>query len=321
MKVLIIHLLVLFGIQAIAQDFGAIKNYKVNYAVAISPRERLIAIRSFNISGQKYFLLADPQKLTTKIAKVSDYTVSTLLLENVQKMFSTSVYMKVLDESIHNGSRLQDAGIDYPIPKEKGITLTIDLCPSQKPLDRIIFSSLIAEFAKVESPVPVAISVSGKWMMKHESDLAWLKQLSAGGRLKITWINHSYNHRVNNLPLSENFLLSKDTDLKSEVLNNEQLMLKNGLVPSVFFRFPGLVSDQQVVQQISSYGLIATGSDAWLAKGQHAQNGSIVLIHGNGNEEIGVNDFIQLLQQKKIEVKNKQWSLFDLRQGLNQQFE
>jgi len=139
--------------------------------------------------------------------------------------------------------------------------------------------------------------------------------------LDITWINHSYHHEVNNLPLTENFLLAPGTNLDVEVLENEKLMLKNGLIPSVFFRFPGLVSNQSTVDKIEFYGLIPVGSDAWLAKGQMPNSGSIVLIHGNGNEEIGVKDFIQLLKNKQIDVKNKQWLLFDLRQGLEKEFD
>jgi len=98
-------------------------------------------------------------------------------------------------------------------------------------------------------------------------------------------------------------------------------MLKNGLLPSVFFRFPGLVSDQQLVYRITDFGLIPIGTDAWLAKGQAPQAGSIVLIHGNGNEPVGVNDFIALLKQKAPEVAKKQWLLYDLRQSVDDEFE
>jgi hypothetical protein len=93
-------------------------------------------------------------------------------------------------------------------------------------------------------------------------------------------------------------------------------MLQNGLRPSTFFRFPGLVSDQQVVDSVLNYGIIPIGSDAWLAKGQKAYSGSIVLIHGNGNEPMGVKDFIRLLQNEKASVLNKQWLLYDLRESV-----
>jgi len=98
-------------------------------------------------------------------------------------------------------------------------------------------------------------------------------------------------------------------------------MLRNGLLPSVFFRFPGLVSDQQLVFKITDFGLIPIGTDAWLAKGQAPQAGSIVLIHGNGNEPVGVNDFIALIKEKAPEVAKKQWLLYDLRQSVDDEFE
>jgi hypothetical protein len=115
-------------------------------------------------------------------------------------------------------------------------------------------------------------------------------------------------------------LLAPGTDLDFEILGTEIALLQNGLMPSVFFRFPGLVSDNKIVTKITDFGLIPIGSDAWLAKGQQAQRGSIVLIHGNGNEPIGVNDFITLLKNKKDQVQSKQWLLYDLRESVDDEF-
>ena len=159
-------------------------------------------------------------------------------------------------------------------------------------------------------------------MLKHKEDLDWLKKLRNDGEIRITWVNHSYNHRVSKTaPLKMNFLLEPGTDINYEVLATEELMLKNGLVPSIFFRFPGLVSDQQLVYKITDFGLIPIGSDAWLAKGQQPQAGSIVLIHGNGNEPVGVDDFIKLLQSKTKQIANKQWLLYDLRESIDEEAE
>lgn len=321
MKLKLLSLFMLLCSSVFAQRFEDIKRYKVNYALATGNEGKLIAWRSFTNNNQKYLLLVDPQTLQTKVELANGYTLAKLDMGNVRAIFKNTPYVKALDATLFNDKALQNSGIDHAIPQEKGIALTIDLCPSHKELDRIIFQSLIDEFKKIAKPVPLALSVSGKWMLKHKGDLEWLKGLVAQNELAITWINHSYNHEVNKLPLAENFLLSKNTNLDVEVLANEQLMLKNGLVPSVFFRFPGLVSNQQTVEQMVNYGLIAVGSDAWLAKGQQAHAGSIVLIHGNGNEEIGVKDFIKLLQAKQVDVKNKQWLLFDLRQGLEKEYE
>jgi len=330
--------LCIFNMMALAQNFNDIKKYRVNYALArissktslknisldpnnIEGIDALLAIRSFTANGQKYILLVNPNSLNSKIDFANKYTLSSLQYSNVLAIFKNTSYVKSIEAAAAKDLQLQNAGIDHAIPNEKGITLTIDLCPSHKALDRIIFQSVFDEFKKIEQPAPLAISVSGKWMLKHQDDLNWLKSLVEKKELNITWVNHTYNHEVNKLPLAENFLLALGTNLDVEVLENEKLMLKNGLTPSVFFRFPGLVSDKTIVERIEDYGLIPVGSDAWLAKGQQPNAGSIVLIHGNGNEEIGVKDFIQLLKTKQADVKNKQWLLFDLRQGLEREFE
>jgi hypothetical protein len=202
------------------------------------------------------------------------------------------------------------------------VTLTIDLCPSHKPLDRIIFTSLIAEFKKTEMPVPLALSITGKFMLTHPGDLLWLKSLIDSGEISVTWINHTYNHHYDpNIPLKKNFLLEPGTNLNFEILGTEEALLQNGFLSSVFFRFPGLVSDQQVVDSVISYGLIPIGSDSWLAKGQPVHKGSIILIHGNGNEPVGIKDFIRLLQTDESSVMKKEWLLYDLRESIEDEFQ
>lgn len=317
----IISILLLSTSSSLGQTFKSIKKYKMEYFVANKGTEKLIGIRSFANDGQRYLLLINPQTLDSKVDLASNYVISKTSWTQILTEFKTSPYIKSLTAAAAKDFQIQDAGIDNAIPEEQGITLTIDLCPSHKPLERIIFQSVFDEFKKIVQPAPLAISVSGKWMLKHQDDLNWLKSLVNKKDLDITWINHSYNHEVNNLPLAENFLLAPGTNLDTEVLENEKLMLKNGLTPSIFFRFPGLVSDRSIVQKIEAYGLIPIGSDAWLAKGQQANNGSIVLIHGNGNEELGVKDFLELLKTKKEEVISKQWLLFDLRKGLQKVYE
>lgn len=245
-----------------------------------------------------------------------------MTLAQVRELFKKTPYEKALSKAESQSVMVQDAGIERGVPKEMGISLTADLCPSHRPLDKRIFTDMFAAFQQVERPVPIALSVTGVWMNRHEADLAWLKQMQQKGEIYITWINHSYNHHVSKtLPLKQNFLLEAGTNINYEVLETEKDMLKNGLLPSAFFRFPGLVSDQALVTQITNYGLIPVGTDAWLAKGQQPQAGSIVLIHGNGNEPVGVQDFINLLRSKAPSIAKKQWLLYDLRETVGEEFE
>ena len=88
-----------------------------------------------------------------------------------------------------------------------------------------------------------------------------------------------------------------------------------GMVPSVFFRFPGLVSSRALFDRVVAHGLVPVGSDAWLAKGQRPTEGSIVLVHGNGNEPIGIEDFLRLLRTERANIRDRDWLLVDLRQS------
>jgi hypothetical protein len=299
-----------------------ISNYKVYYGWAHHFPQDWMVIRQFENNGKNYLFLVNPQTLQTKIDEASFYEVKPMTYNVARAYFRTTPYIKAIDKAEKQSKNIQDAGIESGLPKETGISLTADLCPSHRPLDRVIFTDIYQEFQKVETPVPVALSITGVWMRQHQTDLQWLKQLQKEHEIYITWINHSYNHRVSTkLPLKENFLLEAGTDINYEVLETEKAMLKNGLLPSVFFRFPGLVSDQQLVYKITDFALIPIGTDAWLAKGQASQPGSIVLIHANGNEPVGVNDFINLLKSKTQSIAKKQWLLYDLRESVDEEFE
>jgi hypothetical protein len=301
------------------QNFLDITKYEIYYGWAHNYPQDWIVLRRFENRDKEYYLMVNPQTLQTKVNESSFYQVKTMTLAEIRAVFKNTPYEKAIRKAEKQSASIQNAGIERGIPTETGISLTADLCPSHKPLDRRIFTTMFTEFKKVEKPAPIALSVSGLWMLNHKEDLEWLKHLINEGEIRITWVNHSYNHRVSKTaPLKENFLLEPGTNILYEVLATEQLMLKNGLVPSVFFRFPGLVSDQQLVYKITDFGLIPIGSDAWLAKGQQPNAGSIVLIHGNGNEPVGVEDFIKLLKSKTKQIAKKQWLLYDLSESVDE---
>jgi hypothetical protein len=307
------------SLSCLAQE--GISNYRQFFGTIRYQDKELLLLRSFEQNGKLNYLAADPQEMTTLLLPSQGLVVKNKGLAASLDEFKESPYMNAINAVRQRAAALQDAGIIHGFPKEKGVTLTIDLCPSHKALDRIIFTSLIAEFKKIEQPVPVAVSITGRWMLSHTDDLSWLKNLVKNGEITVTWVNHSYNHRVSaSAPLKTNFLLEPGTDLNFEILGAELAMLQHGLLPSLFFRFPGLVSDQQVVDKLLTYGIIPVGSDAWLAKGQKAASGSIVLIHGNGNEPLGVKDFIKLLQTQQKAVTGKTWLMYDLRESVEEEF-
>jgi peptidoglycan/xylan/chitin deacetylase (PgdA/CDA1 family) len=296
-----------------------ITHYRAMYASYQQDEQSVIVLRAFDNNNIGHYLVVNPENLSTAIVPAAGIKLTSNNFSELRKKFSSTPYVKAMQDAENNSKSLQDAGVTHSIPKERGINLTIDLCPSHKKLDRIVFTDLINEFKKLEIPVPMAISVSGLWMEKHADDLDWLKGLVNKGDLTIDWINHTYSHPTNkNLPLDENFMLEHGVNISDEILKNEVEMIAHGITPSVFFRFPGLVSDQSIFTKVTAFGIIPVGSDAWLAKGQKPVDGSFVLIHGNGNEPLGVLRFIELLKSENINIHDKKWKLYDLRGSLMQ---
>lgn len=318
----IISLVIIQALTTTTLTAQNIEAYSIYYATGKYQSENLLTLRSFLKDGEKSYLAVDLNTLRTQVITASTLTVQTEAWKNIEAANAVTPYFKALARAAEQALPMQDAGIVQGFTREKGVNLTIDLCPSHKPMDRVVFTSLISAFGKTEKPVPLSLSISGRFMLTHRADIDWLKNLEKAGDLSLTWINHTYNHHYSpGIPLQDNFLLKPGTDIRFEILGIEIAMLQHGLVPSVFFRFPGLVSDKAVVDKVLTYGLIPVGSDAWLAKGQRATPGSIVLIHGNGNEPIGVNDFLQLLRSERGSAINRQWLLYDLRESLEDEFQ
>jgi len=286
------------------------------YAPFTGASDRVVALRKFRSEGRTKFFIVNTHDLSTTIGDSSELRISPLPMKEIRDRYAATPYCKALADAEANAGSLQDAGITHFLRTQPGIDLTIDLCPSRRPLDRVLFADLFAEFGKVEHPIPLAISITAVWMKEHPDDLKWLLGLVKNGDVTVTWVNHTCHHRVDrDLPIPENFILEKGTNIPTEILCTEEAMLENGMLPSVFFRFPGLISDALVFRTVTGYGLIPVGSDAWLAKNQKATSGSIVLVHANGNEPLGIRELISLLRQEQGNITAKRWMLYDLRES------
>ncbi|QHV94110.1 polysaccharide deacetylase family protein [Spirosoma endbachense] len=295
-----------------ANAIGQMSDYRVYFGTTLQ-RPQQIILRQWQQNRQLRYLTVNPQTLETAIVALPSSNVQPLPWAKLAPQFQKTPYLRAIRAEQQRDQNLQDAGLERADTTERGFSLTIDLCPSNKPLTRSVFEQLIAAFEPEEKPIPITITITGLWMARHAQDLAYLKGLVSRGDLAITWVNHSYYHHYDpRLPLSVNFLLEPNTNLTNEILLNEQAMIKNGLTPSPFFRFPGLVSDKFVFDRVLAFGLLPIGCDAWLAKNQQPKQGSLVLIHANGNEPVGIADFIRLIRQKADSIRNKTWLLYQL---------
>lgn len=236
-----------------------------------------IAWRAWTEAAGPRLLVVDPNTL---VVEVVEGTPADLTL----RVAGSTPWDRWRAEAERRRHPLQNAGVRRAQPARAGAWLTFDLCPSLRPLDRGVFTDLERD----ARPLPVFLEVSGRWMETHRADLAWLTAERDDGRLDIVWVNHTEHHRYRpELPLDQNFLLLPETDLEAEIFPVEQTLLDRGERPSVFFRFPGLVSSPELVDRVLALGLIPLGSSAWLAKQENVKSGALVLTHANGNEPVG----------------------------------
>jgi hypothetical protein len=256
---------------------------------------QLVAIRAYSQAGVDYRLTVDPLTLQAQLENLAalqcDATPAT-----VEALLARTPYLRALNAERLHENLVQDGGITHSLRPANGYFLTADLCPSSKPgFNEQLFETLErAREIHNTQPIPVALSVSGGWLQKHPPAFAWLRDEVVAGRLHITWVNHTATHPYRKqLDVNHNFMREEGIDPLAEVLELEKMLVEQGMPPSVFFRFPGLVSSPELVEMLERLHLVAIGSDAWLAKGERPTPGGVILIHANLNEPIGV----ELLQK------------------------
>jgi hypothetical protein len=257
-----------------------------------------VAIRRFSIHRDPYYLTVNSSTLESEITRASCLSCEPMS----EELLAATRFGQTLATTTAPPYPPQNDGLrESSNSKTIGSFLTGDLCPSHKSLDRAFFDEVLKLNHSARHPIEIALSVSGGWLRNHGEDLAWLKERIARDELRVVWINHSYSHPFHDeLPLAENFLLRAGVNMPHEILDTEKAMISNGLKPSVFFRFPGLVSNEILMAELRRYHLIPVGASAWLAKNEKPAPGAIILIHPNGNEPYGLQKFSKLLEQAKL---------------------
>ena len=251
-----------------------------------------VAIRSFEINSKKAFLIVDSSSLKSGVVLESNATE-----QSCPKELFESRYIKLLaHEKYESKHRLQNDGI---VSSGGGIVITTDLCPSSKEgFEDRLYLALIKRF---KNPVPVTLFITKRWILKHKKAFEQFRAWQKEAKLNITWGNHTAKHIYHpKAKLEHNFVLSPEENLTKDTLDLEVELLKRGVVPSLFFRFPGLVSDKKSMDIVASLGLIAIGSNTWIAKGQKIKPDSIILLHGNKNETKGIDMFLKDLHNLNL---------------------
>lgn len=301
-KILTCIFIILFFNSIYANE--KIVNYKsIFLPVITSDKQTKIAIRSYLNNSKKYFVLVDSNSFRTSIVSYNQVKLPKNKIEqqNLLKKLNNTPYIKALNKYTNPPYILQNYGATHSTYEIKGQFLTIDMCPSSKSFEEEFFNKLVELSIKLDSAVPITICVSGLWINKHTEEFLWLIKQQKNGHFQITWVNHSFSHPYfKDKPFENNFLLSNKEDFENEVLKTEKILVSYNIAPSPFFRFPGLVSDQTLVNKLKNFGYIPLGSNAWLAKGEKSQNGSFILVHGNSNEKPGIELIIPMLPELKL---------------------
>ncbi len=279
------------------QPMSRVKDYRIVLRICRrGGNQDRLAIRSLRIGGENLLLTVDPQSLTTRLDRAACWTCE----DTTAAAQAKTRFIQAVDQLSQNkGERLptgatwlDDAGLVHG--RGGGSFITGDLCPSHRPLDRAFLQSL----ERKGEATPVALAISGLWLERHARDFNWLKRQMAEGRLAITFVNHSYRHPYRRgLPDAENYLLKPGLDMQKEILDVEKLLIANGATPSVFFRFPGLISAPKLMENLWRDHLIPLGADAWLALSPVVPPGGVILVHPNGNEPVGLRRFQRLRRE------------------------
>jgi hypothetical protein len=285
-----------------AKPVTAVTNYRPVFQECHKPDGApRLTIRRMEIGGTGMLLTVDPATLATSLEREQDWSCAdtddqaekeTRLVRAVRMSCAPHAAGAAPQSAV-----IANGGMTHAGDSTTGSFITGDLCPSHRPFDRDFLTKLRA----TESPLPIALAISGEWLTRHGADFQWLRDGERAGAWKITWVDHSYRHPyVRGVAPAHNFLLTAGVDMQAEILGTERLLIANGETPSVFFRFPGLISNAALMRVTRDDHLIVLGADAWLALSQPVRPGGIILLHLNGNEPQGLKIFSTLLGEGKL---------------------
>lgn len=286
MKNLILTVFLLIYVSLPAE----ISRYQYQYIPFLNQyNQKRIIIRSFENNANPYYLILNPFSMETTIKRADSLKIKKISDQWINDTEYYALLQKQQKSKYKYNNGLRSSSV-------KGVYLSIDLCPTSKKLNKDFFEQIINSRNK-RYPVQVNVCVSGRWIERHLDDFEWLKNLDSKV-IKICWVNHSFDHPYHSgIEPFRNFFHLKTVDFEQDLIKMEKLLITNGITPTVYYRFPGLISGKNEMKILSKYSLISVGADAWLAKDEYVRPGSIILTHGNGNELSGVKKCLEFLRK------------------------
>jgi hypothetical protein len=266
---------------------------------AVAAGHKLVVIRTATYQGEAARLVVDGESFATSLVTAAALAQASRLATAADHVQSAPYLASLADVAGRAGA------LDHLAPDaasggaDEPFALTIDMCQSRKAWERRLFDWAVALSNDLGKPVPLGIAMTGVWAKAHPAELEQLMTWERAGKLAITWMNHSSTHPLHCQDAScrtAQFLTAPSVDFDEEVLGEERVVLARGMIPSTLFRFPGLVHDTARLRQLARLSLMPLDADAWIAKGQPIRPGAVVLVHGNGNEAVGITGFLRQVE-------------------------
>lgn len=276
----------------------SVKSYKVvSYTLASADgKQRRLVTREMDTDRGKRFYFIDLDTLQCGLTDRADGK------KTGGKPDSRSFYGRIMEKQERDSRPYGSAGEFHAGPSNRYIVLTSDLCPTPKNFDSQFYSNLVSMKNDRRLPLPLVIFISGGWVMRHPA------QLEAVKKSGIDFIagNHTYDHQILNRKNTNNDAFT------AELTNTETVMLEHGILPSQFFRYPGLVYNQERMKILDRFSMIAVNANVWM--GTKLRNWGILLVHSNGCASSEVRVFASFLAKNLKRIRQgdmRFYSIYD----------
>lgn len=152
MKTLRYGICLLIGLVSAENVVGQLSGYTVSFGLT-NQKPRQVVLCHWTQNGQSMHWLVDPQTLETSVQAPPENAVQMRSWADLQRQLTNTPYGRAMRDEQQRDGPLQDAGLERTDTTERGFSLTIDLCPSTKPLTRSVFETLIRAFEPEEKPI------------------------------------------------------------------------------------------------------------------------------------------------------------------------
>jgi len=186
---------------------SSIQNYQPFLQICeTASSQEVILTRKMRSGSHDLAFIVDPSSLKTQL--IEQQCLQSCRNTSVEELSSQTRYGQMLEESSKAPFLTENDGLNQSTIN-KGVLLTVDMCPSRKNMDTDFFSAI--ESKAQSQKVSFAVAITDRWISQFPDSFQKLKNMQKNKNIELSWINHSATHPYKKgLKFSENFLFSKN---------------------------------------------------------------------------------------------------------------